>query len=76
MEERLISFAEHALYGGIFLEKAYWESALTASLAEAPALFDQVTTHIRRLYESPPLCRRRLLNRLVTAHAGLDCRIE
>lgn len=76
VEERVIALAEHALYGGIFVEKAYWEQELTAAIAGAPALLGQVTTHIRRLYEAPPLCRRRLLNRLVTAHTGLERRIE
>jgi hypothetical protein len=72
IEERILAIAEHALYGGIFLEKAYWESELMAALSEAPLLLDQVTTHIRRLYEVPPLCRRRLLNRLVTSQLGLE----
>ena len=76
VEERLIAFAEQALYGGIFLEKAYWEKELTEAVAEVPSLIGQVTTHIRRLYEAPPLCRRRLLNRLVTANAGLEHRTE
>lgn len=76
VEERIIAFAEHALYGGIFIEKAYWEKELTSALADAPDLHGKVTTHIRRLYEAPALCRRRLLNRLVTAHAGLERRME
>lgn len=71
-EERMIALADHALFGGIFLEKAFWENELSAAIVATPTLLDGVTTHIRRLYEAPPPCRRRLLNRLVTAHQGLD----
>jgi len=70
--EQVIAMADRALFGGIFLEKAYWERELSAALSETPALLSSVTTHIRRLYETPPLCRRRLLNRIVISQHGLE----
>ena len=72
LDERILAFADHAIFGGIFLEKAYWERELSAALAETPTLLSTVTSHIRRLYEAPALCRRRLLNRIVISHAGLE----
>jgi hypothetical protein len=71
VEQRLIAYADQALFGSIFIEKAYWEQELMVALAAAPLLLGKITTHIRRLYEATPLCRRRLLNRLVTAHHGI-----
>ncbi len=70
-EEFVMELAEQALYGGIFLEKAFWEKALIEALSEAPTLLGAVMTHTRRLYEASPDCRRQLMNRLVTWHAQL-----
>lgn len=70
-EELVLGFAEQALYGGIILEKAFWEKELTLALFGKPDLTRKVMTHIRRLYEAPELCRQRLLNRLVAGQAEL-----
>jgi hypothetical protein len=75
-EEYVMELAEQALYGGIFLDKTFWEKKLTDALTEAPALFGAVITHTRRLYEASPDCRRQLMNRLVTWHARLIRLIE
>ena len=72
--ERIFNFAEHALFGGIFLEKVYWEKELTTALAATPELIGKVTAHICRIYEAPELCRRRLINRIIATQSGFDHR--
>jgi len=74
-EEILREIAERAVFGGMILEKAFWERALTRILTGLRGLFETVLTHVRRLYEASQDDRRRLMSRLVSWYHGLE-RIE
>ncbi len=57
--------SEKAVFGGLFLERAFWEERLKAWLVKQSHRIKAVCRHLRRLYEAEGNDRFQLISRLV-----------
>jgi hypothetical protein len=71
-EELVLELAEHAVAGGIMIERAYWEKHLKDRLQHCSQLIPRVINHIRRIYEEPWNARFYLMNSLISFQHDLD----
>jgi hypothetical protein len=63
--------SEHALFGSLFLERAFWEDKLCALLDQQRHRIRAVCRHIRRMYETNVHDRFQLISRVLSWEAKL-----
>lgn len=67
-EQLAKALAEHALFGDIMIERAFWTDQLSTHLIKNPELSPSVCRHVRRVYEADRQDRFQLLAK-ITAHS-------
>jgi hypothetical protein len=60
------SVAEKALFGGLILQRAFWENKLKGLLEKQRGKFTSVCSHVRRIFETTWENRFALISKLVT----------
>ena len=60
------SAAEKALFGGLILQRAFWENKLKGLLEKQRSKFTAVCSHVRRIFETTWENRFALISKLVT----------
>ena len=69
-----LMLSKKAVFGSMFLQRAFWEQKLKQLLRNQQNKFSAVSKHIRRLFEAPWSDRFTLINKLVTWQYQLDRR--
>lgn len=69
--ELLRTVAEHAAFGGIPVQAAYWTNKLLDLLRSSLHLAADIKTHLRRLYEAPWQRRLQLIDSIVAMECAL-----
>lgn len=70
-DERLRAVAEHAAFGGIPVQAAFWTRKLLHLLRTADGRAEEITNHLKRLYEAPPQRRLDLIDRITAQELAL-----
>jgi hypothetical protein len=60
------ALSEKAVFGGMIVQRAFWEKKLTTLLDRHKGHYRAVCNHIRRLFEAPPHDRFDLISKLVS----------
>jgi hypothetical protein len=63
--------SEKAVFGGMILQRSFWEAKLKKLLMESKDRIDSVIRHIRRLFEAHWNDRFQLINHLISWNIGL-----
>ncbi len=63
--------SEMAVFGGIVLQRSFWEDKLKALLMEGKHRTESVTRHIRRIFEAKWNDRFQLISRMISWNIGL-----
>jgi len=67
----VFQLSEKAVFGGMILQRSFWEAKLKKLLLESKGRIASVIRHIRRLFEAHWNDRFQLINRLVSWDIGL-----
>lgn len=58
--------AEHALFGGIMMERSFWEVELRTLIREDHSLSEKACRHVRRIYEAEKNDRFQLISKIIS----------
>lgn len=70
-KESIFNLSEKALFGGLPIQRAFWEKVLCQILKLQPTYFKAVRKHVRRMFESEWQDRFSLISKLVNWELGL-----
>lgn len=70
-DELLRAVAEHAAFGGIPVQAAFWTRKLLELIKAAAGRTEEIINHLKRLYEAPPQRRLDLIDRITAQELAL-----